>query len=383
MSEVNQEVDYKVDLSNPPVKKEDEEVKDKATDEVQNEDSEESEVEEQEEVVEDNKSEDKPDEEKEKPEQETEVKLSKEEIIAQFLTDKYSIGVDELENVLLNKDKKTQELPEEVEKYLQYKNETKRGLKDFVKANEDVSEYEETTLLREYYKQSNPELDDADIDYLIEDKFTIDDNIDTDRDAKRKSLEKKQELHKAKQYFEQIKDKYKAPLESSTDALPDDVKKAVEFYQQYNDESAKQQEVTSRQREIFEKKTSEFFNEKFEGFEFNLGDKKLNYTPKNVNEVVKQQSDLNNFISKYLDSDGNLSDPKKYHSALNMAMNPEAYAKFFYEQGKADAVNEVVKDGKNIKMDVRANVDSSKPGAKFKVVNDSNNFGRGLKIRKK
>jgi len=391
MSDVNQDVDFKVDLSKPPVKKGEEDKKEQETAEVGSENTTNSEVQEekapeqQPEAEENIKAEEEVPAEKETeaPQEQKEVKVSKEEIIAEFLTSKYSMGLEELEDVLSNKDKNKQELPEEVEKYLQYKNDTKRGLKDFVKANEDVSEYEETTLLREYYKQSNPELDDSDIDYLIEDKFTVDENTDTEKDVKRKSLDKKQELHKAKQYFEQMRDKYKAPLESSTDALPEDVKKAVEFYQQYNDESTKQQEAASKQREIFQKKTSEFFNDKFEGFEFNLGDKKLSFKPKDVNEVVKQQSDLNNFISRHLDSEGNLSDPKRYHAALNMAMNPEAYAKFFYEQGKADAVNEVVKDGKNIKMDVRSNVDSSKPGTKFKVVNDGANFGRGLKIRKK
>lgn len=394
MSDINQEVDYKVDLSKPPVKKEEVESKEKeqetpevaeekaATEEVKEENKEQQEVveeqkpeaEEKEVVVQEEKKEEKPEEPR---------TPSKEEVIAEFLTQKYSMGLEELDNVLLNNENKSQELPEEVEKYLEYKKETRRGLKDFVKANEDVSDYEETTLLREYYKQSNPGLDDSDIDYLIEDKFTVDENIDTYKDKKRKSLEKKQELHKAKQYFKDIQEKYKAPLESSTENLPEEVEKAVEFYKQYSDESAKQQKEVDMQRQTFQKKTSELFSDNFEGFEFNLGEKKLNYKPKDVNEVMQKQSDLNNFISKFLDENGVLKDAKKYHTALNMAMNPEAYAKFFYEQGKADAVNEVVKDGKNISMDVRSNVDSSKPGTKFRVINDGSSFGSGLKIRKK
>lgn len=381
MSEVKQEVDFKVDLSKAPETK-GEEVKEEAADQVETN-----------EEVSDNDTETKEDGteiagliqeiDKNIEEPKKEVKISKEEVIAEFLTQKYSMGIEDLDNVLLNKESKKQELPDEVEKYLQYKNETKRGLKDFVKANEDVSDYEEDTLLREYYKQSNPELDDSDINYLIEDKFNVDPDVDTERDVKRKNLDRKQELHRAKQYFQQMRDKYKAPLESSTDALPEDVKEAVKFYQQYNDESQKQEELTKKQREVFQKKTSDFFNDKFEGFEFNLGEKKLSFKPKNIDEVVEKQSDLNNFITKHLDSEGNLSDAKKYHSALNMAMNPEVYAKFFYEQGKADAVNQVVKDGKNINMSVRSNVDSSKPGAKYKVVNNGSSFGRGLKIRKK
>lgn len=380
MSNLDQDVDFKVDLSkaletetNTEENKEADAVQEQEADESVLRDGEQSEesgqeveVELQEVVQEDQQT----------------VEPTKEDIINQYLTDRYKMKVDDLDNVLTQTEK-TQELPEEVEKYLQYKKATKRGLKDFVKANEDVSEYEDAALLREYYRQSNPELDESDIAYIIDDKFAVDENVDTDRDVKRKTLEKKQELHKAKQYFEQIRDKYKAPLESSSEALPDDVKKAVEFYQQYNDDSTKQQEAVQRQRQTFEKKTSDYFSDKFEGFEFNVGEKSLRYKPKDINEVVKNQSDLNNFIGKFVDQNGELVDAKKYHTALNMAMNPEAYAKFFYEQGKADAVNEVVKDGKNINMNVRANVDSSKPGPKFRVMNDSSNFGSGLKINKR
>ena len=405
MRNQNQEVDFKVDLSKPPVKKEAKEIEKEETAEVGIKNTPNSEVQkdinkEAGDAVQEQSTDESvllSSEQGQEGEQKAEVELqkvdegdqkrlaniSKEEIIAEFLTNKYSMGLEDLEDVLSNKDKKTQELPEEVKKYLQYKNETKRGLKDFVKANEDVSNYEETALLREYYKQSNPELDDSDINYLIEDKFTVDENIDTDKEVKRKNLEKKQELHKAKQYFEQIKEKYKAPLESSTENLPEDAKKAVEFYKQYNDEKAEEQEVMKKQRQVFEEKTSKFFNDEFKGFDFKVGEKTLTYKPKDKNEVVNSQLNLNNFIQSFLDNNGVLKDAQKYHTALNMAMNPEAYAKFFYEQGKADAVNEVVKDGKNIKMDVRTNVDSSKPGTKFRVVGDNSGFGTGLKIRKK
>lgn len=388
MSDVNQDVDFKVDLSNPP-KKEEVEKKEEETTEVASEDSTNSEVneentaaEEKPEVEEKDTTEDNTDvEEAEQPVQK--VELTKEEIIAEYLTQKYSMGIEQLEHVLSNKDSEAQELPEEVEKYLNYKKDTNRGLKDFVKANEDVSEYEETTLLREYYKQSNPELDDSDIDYLIEDKFNVDENIDTDKEVKRKTLEKKQELHKAKQFFKQVQEKYKAPLESSMEGLPEEAKKAVEFYKQYNDDKAKEQEANQRSRSTFESKTSKFFNDDFKGFDFKVGEKTLTFKPKSKEDVVKKQMDLNNFISSFLDETGVLKDAQKYHTALNMAMNPEAYAKFFYEQGKADAVNEVVKDGKNINMDVRSNVDSSKPGTKYRIVNDGSNFASGLKIKKK
>lgn len=389
MNQENNEVDFKVDLSKPPVKEDDS----KNVSETENtveETPKEPEVKEEAAVAEENQevkeeinAEASADAEQEVQAQNKEVNISKEEIIAEFLTNKYSMGLEELENVLSNKDSKNQELPEEVEKYLQFKNETKRGLKDFVKANEDISDYKEEALLREYYKQSNPELDDSDISFLIEDRFNIDESVDTDTDKKKKSLDKKQELHKAKQYFEQTREKYKAPLESSLENLPEEAKEAVKFYKQYNDEKSKEQEVVNSQREAFETKTSKFFGEEFKGFEFKIGDKTLNFKPKDKKEVVEKQMNLNNFIQSFLDDKGVLKDAKQYHTALNMAMNPEAYAKFFYEQGKADAVNQVVTDGKNIDMNVRSKVDSSKPGMKFRVVDSNKGFGSGLKVRKK
>ena len=193
----------------------------------------------------------------------------------------------------------------------------------------------------------------------------------------------KQELQKAKDYFNNIKEKYYTPLESSAENVPENYKKALDFYQQYSGEVAETQKVEERQRQVFNKNTKSFFNDEFKGFEFNVGDKKLTYKPKDIKETVKSQSDLGNFISKHLDSDGNLQNAKEYHTALSMAMNPLGYAKFFYEQGKADAVNDVVKDGKNVNMNVRTNVDSSKPGPKFRVLKDTNEFGSGLRIKSK
>ena len=385
MSDVNQDVDFKVDLSKPPVKEEEAKVQEPETTEAEPQKEEVAEVkedntvEQKEEVV---AEEQQPESTETEPREEKPQELTKEDIINDYLTDRYQINAKELEDVLSNNEE-VLDLPEEVEKYLQYKEQTNRGLKDFVKANEDVSEYEDQALLREYYMQTNPELDDNDISYLINEKYEVDENVDTESDRKRKSLEKKQELHRAKEYFNNMRERYRAPLESSMDAFPDDVKKAVEFYQQYNDEAANQEKLSNEQRKIFEQKTSSFFNDKFKGFEYNLGEKTVTYKPKSVTEVLENQSDLNNFIKRFVDEKGFLKDANKYHQSLHMAMNPEAYAKFFYEQGKADAVNEVVKDGKNIDMNVRTNVDSSKPGTKFKVVDSSQDFGSGLKIKKR
>ena len=139
---------------------------------------------------------------------------------------------------------------------------------------------------------------------------------------------------------------------------------------------------SSKQLTIKEK-TTNFFNQEFKGFEFDLGEKKISYEPKDVNSVIQNQSDLNNFIKSFLDEKGSLKDAKKYHTALHMAMNPESYAKFFYEQGRADSVDSIVKKGKNIDMAIRTKVDSSKTGTKFTVLKDNKSgFGNSLKIKR-
>jgi hypothetical protein len=316
-------------------------------------------------------------------EQKTE-EVSREELVNQLLSDRFNITLDKLPEVLNNTEKQaaeTVELTEDIKKYLEFKKETKRGLADFVKLQEDIDAKNEDELLREYYAQTKPGLEPSDLDYLLNRKFGYDNDSASEDEIKSKQLEKKEELYKAKEYFNKLKEKYKAPLESSDVSVPEEYKEAFSFYSQYKENQTRQEEAQKLQRQSFEEKTRKLFNEDFEGFEFRIGEKKLQYKPKSVEEVVNANSDLNNFIKKHLDDKGNLKDAKAYHTALTMAMNPESFAAFFYEQGKADAVNEVVAGGKNVDMNVRKSVDSSKPGAKFRILDDSGS-GTGLKIRK-
>ena len=375
IEDTSNDVDFKINLS----KSKKEEPKEEVKQEVVEQEVEKKEPEATEEVKEEVKEEIKQEAaEKKEPEEKT----SKEDIINNFLSDKYKIDIDSLDTVLKNNEKK-QELPKEVEKYLEYKKETKRGLNDYVKLQQDIDDLDEDNLLRNFYKENNPGLDDSDVDFLINEKFAYTKDTDNEFDIKKKTLAKKQELFKAKEHFNSLKEKYKTPLESSDENVPENYKEAFKFFSNYKEESAKQEKATQTQREVFNDKTNKFFNDDFKGFEFNLGESKLTYKPKDVKETVNNNSDLTNFINKHVDDKGLLKDASKYHTALSMAMNPEKYAKFFYEQGKSDAVNEVVKDGKNIEMSVRNNVDSSKSGTKFKVLQDNANFSSGLKIKKR
>lgn len=304
---------------------------------------------------------------------------SREELFNELLVDKYKINESELQNVLSNKEK-AQELPEEVFKYLEYKKETNRGLEDYVRLNEDLSNIDNTTLLKQYYQETKPGLDESDINSLLDIKYGYEEGAD-ESVIKTKTLEMKEEVFKAKQHFESQKKKYRAPLESSDSSSFEEQKKAVEFYNLYKEEQTAKTKQTDAVRKVFQEKTSNYFNNDFKGFEFNVGEENLVFKPKNIDEMKKSQSDLNNFINRHTDESGALVDAKKYHTALSMAMNPEAYAKFFYEQGRASAINKVVKDGKNINMDVRTNVETSQPGPRFKVLDSP--FMEGLKIKKR
>jgi hypothetical protein len=306
---------------------------------------------------------------------------TKEELFNELLSDKFNMSAEELENVLKKKEKDTPELPEDVQKYMEFKKETNRGLKDYLKLQEDFSAMDDKTLIKEYYKATRQGLEESDVESLMDIKFGYNEGA-SELEIKQKTLELKEELYKAKTHFESQKEKYKLPLESSGD-LPEEAKKAVEFYNNYMVEQQAQDKRQKDTRSVFSEKTEKFFSEDFKGFEFKLDEDKVVFKPKDVEQTKSAQSDLSNFISQHTDDNGNLIDAKKYHTALSMALNPEAYAKFFYEQGKAKAIGNVVSEGKNIDMNVRSNIDSSKGKAKVRVIETNSQYMSGLKIKKR
>lgn len=365
------EVDFKVNMSNTQeteVEKKEDVVTEETSVEETVEQKEDTEVVSEENTVEDESND------------EPKTELSREEVFNDLLKDKYQIKAEELDDLVNNRQVST-ELPEEVEKYLAYKKETNRGLEDFISLQSDIDSLNEGELMREYYRQTKQGLDDKDIEQLIDLNFGYNEGAD-ETVVKTKKLELKEELYKAKQFLQEQKGKYKTKLESSQSSLPEETKEAVEFFQLYKEKQIEQAKRSESVRQTFEEKTSRLFNDDFKGFEFNLGEEKVVFKPKDVSETRSKQSDLNNFIAKHTDEKGVLLDAKKYHTALSMAMNPEAYAKFFYEQGKASAIDKVVADGKNIDMNVRSNVTSDKGGPKFRIVEDGN-YNSGLKINKR
>jgi len=244
------------------------------------------------------------------------------------------------------------ELPENIQKVVDFMNETGGTLEDYVKLNTDYSSLNEEQLLREYYQSTNPHLDNEDIDFMMEDKFSYDEDIDDEREVRRKKVERKQALANAKNYLDGLKSKYYDEIKMGSRLNPDQ-QKAVEFFNRYNKESEETAKVAKRQAERFQAESAKVFNDKFEGFDFNVGEKKYRFNVKNASEVKETQGDINNFIKKFLNEKGEMSDAKGYHKSLFTAMNADQVAQHFYEQGKADALRTSMAKAKNVDMDPR------------------------------
>ena len=274
-----------------------------------------------------------------------------------------------------------EDLPEDVLKYFEYKKETGRGIEDFYKLQKNYNDMDDDSVLADYYSIQEEGLDAIDIIDLMDDKFGFDVDEDEEKDIKKRKLAKKRELAKARKYFNEQKDKYKIPLESSGGGLSEDQETQLTAYQDYIKESDTIAEENKKRYSYFLDRTKQVFNEDFKGFEFNVGDSKINYKPGTKEELMNKQSDVNNFVGKFLDDKGLIEDAKGYHRALSVAMNPEKFAQFFYEQGVAAAVDDVTRKSKNINMDIRKSPQlSTKDGLKIRSVGDKSS-GRGLKIR--
>jgi hypothetical protein len=301
--------------------------------------------------------------------------------ILNYLKDRHNLEVESID-VLKNTDKKQeQSLPEDIAKFMEYKDETGRSFDDYAKLQQDWSKVDETTRLREYYKQTKPHLDIDEIDYLITEEYSYDADIDDEKDVKKKKIAYKEELYKATSHFEGLKEKYKAPLESRGTEIPENYKEALNFYDQYREQSEKDTKAQGERSRIFMEKTNNLFSDEFKGFEFNVGEKKQAFKPTDVIKVKEVQSDINNFFNQHLDQDGKVKDINAYHKALYAAQNSDSLAKYFYEQGRADATDGLVKETKNIDMSVRENVQSESSGTKFRAVSSDDEFSFKIKKR--
>jgi len=269
-----------------------------------------------------------------------------EEIFEQEIKQDIADIKEELQFHTQEQTKNNVELPENIEKLVSFMQETGGTIEDYVRLNADYSNVNNVALLKEYYKSTKPHLDAEEVEFLLEDKFFFDEDIDDEREIKLKKLAFKDEISKAKTFLEEAKQKYYAEIKARP-GVNAEQQKAVDFFNRYNTEQNK----VAQQQDAFKKQTSSLFNNEFKGFEYNLGEKRFRYNVQNPNQVAETQSNIQTFIGKFLDKEGNVSDVPGYHKALYSAMNADKIAAHFYEQGKADAVKQVVSNSKNPSMD--------------------------------
>jgi hypothetical protein len=244
------------------------------------------------------------------------------------------------------------ELPENIQKVVDFMNETSGTLEDYVKLNKNYEDLDESQLLREYYANTKPHLDKEDIDFMMEDNFLYDEDLDDERDIRRKKLARREELAKAKNHLTGLKDKYYQEIKGGSRLAPEQ-KKAVDFFNRYTKENEAATQLAEQQSKTFLKKTESVFNNDFKGFDYQVGDKKFRFKVKDAPSIKETQSDINNFVKKFLDKDNQMSDAAGYHKGLFTAMNADSIANHFYEQGKADAMKTSISNSKNVQMGAR------------------------------
>jgi len=283
---------------------------------------------------------------------------------------------EQVEEAVAEAEATGKELPENIQKLMQFMEDTGGDLQDYVKLNQDYSELDNHTLLKEYYKQTKPHLDNEEIDFMMEDYFSYDEEYDDEKDIKRKKLAMKEQVAQARQHLDGAKSKYYEDIKYGS-KLTGEQQKAVDFFNRYNKESKEQQEVAEKQHRTFLNKTNQVFNKNFKGFEYNVGDKKFRFNVKDSDTVKGNQSDINNFVKKFLNKNNEMEDAKGYHKSIFTAMNADKIANHFYEQGKADALKNSVAKSKNISMDPRQqhSGEINTSGIKVRVLGeDSNDF---------
>ena len=289
-----------------------------------------------------------------------------------------------VEEPVVAPEKPTIDLPENVNKLLDFMKDTGGDINDYVRLNMDYSELDNHTLLREYYKTTKPHLDSEEVDFLMEDTFSFDEEVDDEKDIRRKKLALKEQVANARNHLDGLKSKYYEDIKAGS-KLTNEQQKAIDFFNRYNKESEAEQKALQRSRSAFQQKTDSVFNDEFKGFEYNVGDKRFRFNVKDVNKVKESQSDINNFVKKFLNNENLMEDGVGYHKSMFTAMNADAVAKHFYEQGKADALKESIAKSKNVNMDPRQSHSGEiqAGGIKVRVLGeDANDFKFKIKNQK-
>lgn len=300
--------------------------------------------------------------------------------VLDYIKSRYDKDISSVDDLFAQREM-NEDLPEDVSAFFKYKKETGRGIEDFVKLQQNYDDLDEDILLTSYYASTEEGLDKDDILDLMEDKFGFDEDFDDEKDIKKQKLAKKRELTKAKKFFKEQQEQYRIPLESSGGARSAEQQEEFDRYRSFMEESKTQEEANKKRYDWFIQKTQDVFGQDFKGFEVSVNDRSYTYKPGDAAELRNKQSDISNFINGFMDSEtGMMKDAVGYHRAISIAMNPEKFAQFFYEQGKAEAIDNVTKKSKNIDMVRKAPQSLNKNGLTIRPVGDTSS-GRGLRIK--
>jgi hypothetical protein len=299
--------------------------------------------------------------------------------VLSYIGKRYNKQINSFDELMAER-QEAEALPEDVAAYMKYKKETGRGFEDFLSLKKDFDAMDPDSLLKNYFSSTQEGLDSDDIDTLMDD-YRYDEDLDDDSTIRKIKLERKKTIAEAKKFFNNQKEQYKMPLESGAAFVSDEEKETYESYKQYTKQAKTIDEENERKRDWFNQKSDEVFSGEFKGFEFNVNDKQITFNPGDASELKKAQATPANFINKYLDEQGLIKDAAGYHRSLAIAMNPEKFARFFYEQGQADGTDGTMKNIKNIQMSERRvpEVTKSMDGMQVKAVNPDS--GKSLKIR--
>ena len=305
------------------------------------------------------------------PEAEAQETPVLEEITEEEVKDEAKELTEDLIDAKIEQAENGKDIPENLQKVIDFMEETGGSLEDYVRLNQDFSSYDDMTILKEYYKQTKPHLSTDEIDFLIDEDFSFDEELDEDRDIRKKKIALKEQVANAKAHLDGQKSKYYEEIKAGS-KLTNEQQKAVDFFNRYNKESEETKIVVDNNTKVFEQKTNNLFNDKFKGFEYQIGEKRFRFNVKDTNKVKAEQSDLSNFMTKFVDKKGALVNAKEYHKSLYTAMNSDAIANHFYEQGKADATKETIAKAKNVNMSPRgAHKEIVSGGMKVKVLGDN------------
>ena len=320
--------------------------------------------------------------EQEEVQPEGEVQETETPVLEEITEEEVEAVEEQIEEAIAEAEATGKPLPENIQKLIDFMEDTGGDLNDYVSLNRDLTKLDDSEILDEYYRATKSHLSASERNFLLEDKFGFDEDVDDERTIRSKKIALKEQVAEAKAYLDGQKSKYYEEIKAGS-KLTGEQQKAVDFFNRYNKESEETKKLTESNKKVFQQKTDNLFNDKFKGFDYNVGDKKYRFNVKNVNDVKANQSDLNNFVQKFLDKNNQMSDAKGYHKSLFTAMNADAIAQHFYEQGKADAIKDTVAKGKNVNVNPRGTHGNEQTGGmKVRVLGeDSNDFK--FKIRKR